>query len=473
LSDLASFARRAGPAATATAGALLVVGVWMRIHNAIHYPERWGFDGLFNERYVGRLLESLALPAPDTDWSTAHPPLFYYLSAGLARLLGITDSLEAIIPARVASSIIGLVMVALAFWLVRRTKPEDPRHALLCAGLVLFLPAQIYMSAMLNEEILAATFTSLALVGACRELMEREPAGRTWPRDVAIGVAAGLALLTKLTGLMTVFAIAAAYTWVGVRERRLTASLQRAIVVAAVALLVGGWFYGRNLVLYGYLYPQNLETHSLMFSMPPGERHLVDYLRVPLATWTDPQVLNPELLRSIWGSTYVTLWYEGHGHFLPKDVPEVKRLGTALLVLAILPTLAFAIGAMRGARRAWRDPRAPESPMVLLVAVTLAGYAAFTWNNPWFATVKASYLLGISIPFAYFASGVLADWTRGTGRAGGDVAIAVWIVLGVLLVGICIAFTTDIGLWDLTPHGALPGLQWEPVAPAAPLVPTG
>ncbi len=48
----------------------------------------------------------------------------------------------------------------------------------------------------------------------------------------------------------------------------------------------------------------------------------------------------------------------------------------------------------------------------MLVALTLAGYVVFTWNNPWFATVKASYLLGISIPFAYFASDVLADWTR-------------------------------------------------------------
>ncbi len=467
MSETPSSEGRSGAVFLATAGALLVIGVWMRIHNAIQYPKRWGFDGLFNERYVGRLLESFALPAPATDWSTAHPPLFYYLSAGLGRLMGITDSLEAIIPARVASSIVGLLMVVLAFQLVRRTHPKDPRRALLCAGLVLFLPAQIYMSAMLNEEILAATFTSLALVGVCRELMDRGPSGRTWPRDLAIGLAAGLALLTKLTGLIAVVAVVGAYVWVGWREGRLAPAVRRAAVVAVVALAVGGWFYGRNLVLYGYVYPQDLATHSLMFSMPPGERHVTDYLRIPLATWTDPQVLNPDLLRSIWGTTYVTLWYEGHGHFLPKDEPAVNRLGTALLVLAILPTLAFGIGAVRAARRGWRDPRAPESPMAMLVALTLAGYVVFTWNNPWFATVKASYLLGISIPFAYFASDVLADWTRGTGRAGVDVAIAVWIVLGVLLVGICAAFTTDIGLWDLTPHGALPGLQWDPVSPGA------
>ena len=445
----------------AAAALLGLVGVAMRLNNAIRYPERWGYDGLFNERYVGRLLTSLALPAPDSDWSTAHPPLFYYLAAGLARLLGVTDSLGAILPARLASSAVGLVMVVLAYRLVRRTHPEAPGRALLAAGLLLFLPVQIYMSAMLNEEILAATFTSLALFGVCVEVGRPELSGRTLWRDAAIGLFAGLALLTKLSGVLVLGAALLAYAWRGLRERRFATAVRRGAVVAAVAFCVGGWFYARNLVLYGYIYPQDLSTHSLMFTMPPGERYASDYLRIPLATFTDPQVLDPDLLHSIWGTTYVTLWYEGHGHFLPTKEPAVKRLGTVLLVLALLPTAAFVLGAGRSFRRGLRDPRAPDAALVLLVALSLAGYAVFTWNNPWFATVKASYLLGISLPFAYFASDVLWHWTR----RSADAAIAVWIVLGVLLVGICLAFTVDIGLWNLTPPGALPGLDWGPGTP--------
>lgn len=457
--------RPPGRTLVAAAWVLGLVGVGMRIHNAIRYPERWGYDGLFNERYVGRLLTSFDLPAPDTDWSTAHPPLFYYLAAGLGRLLGIADSLDVIVPARLASTAIGLVMVVLAWRLVRRTHPEAPGRAMLAAALVLFLPVQIYMSAMLNEEILAATFTSLALFGVCGEVARREPAGRTWLRDAGIGLAAGLALLTKLSGVLVVAAAVGAYAWVGLREGRLATAARRSAVVVAVAFCVGGWFYARNLALYGYIYPQDLSTHSLMFTMPPGERHVGDYLRIPLATFTDPQVLDPDLLHSIWGTTYVTLWYEGHGHFLPAKDPAVKRFGMVLLVLALLPTAAFLAGAWRAFRRAWRDPRAPDAAMVLLVALSLAGYVVFTWSNPWFATVKASYLLGISLPFAYFASDALWHWTR----RSQDVAIAVWIVLGVLLVGICLAFTVDIGLWNLTPPGALPGLDWGPGTPREPI----
>lgn len=442
------------------AGVLLAIaGVAIRINNAFRYPPRWGFDAMFNERYVERLLGSFALPAPDTDWSTAHPPLFYYLSATLGRLAGVSDSLGVITPTRLLGSLAGLTMAWLAFRLVRRNHPQEPVRALLAAGLLLFLPVHLVMSAMFNEEILAAGLTSIAVVGVCGELSRRSHGASSWTRDIGIGVVAGLALLTKLTGLVVIAAAALAYLWAGVREGKLTMAARRAAVVVIVAGVVGGWFYVRNLALYGYIYPQDLSTHSVMFSMPPGERHVTDYLRVPLATFTDPQVLHPDLLRSVWGTTYLSAWYEGHGHFLPKQDSRVKRVGTVLLILALLPTVGFAVGAKRAMRRAWHEPRGPDAALLLLTGLTLLGYIGFTWANPMFATVKAGYLLGMGVPFAYFASDALAGWTS----RGGVVAALVWLVLGALVVGVCLAFTYGIGLWNLTPPGVTPGLQWIPL----------
>jgi len=449
-----------GEKALVLGGVLLAVAaIAIRINNAFRYPPRWGFDAMFNERYVERLLGSFALPAPDTDWSTAHPPLFYYLSAALGRLSGVSDSLGVITPTRLLGSLAGLAMAWLAFRLVRRNHPREPVRALLAAGLLLFLPVHLYMSAMFNEEILAAGLTSIAIVAACVALSRQNSGTSTWARDVGIGVVAGLALLAKLTGALVIAATALAYLWAGAREGKLTAAARRAAVVAIVAGVVGGWFYVRNLALYGYIYPQDLSTHSVMFSMPPGERHVTDYLRVPLATFTDPQVLHPDLLRSVWGTTYLSAWYEGHGHFLPKHEPRVKRIGTTLLLLALLPTVAFGVGAKRAVRRAWREPRGPDAALLLLTGLTLLGYVGFTWANPMFATVKAGYLLGIGVPFAYFASDALAGWIS----RGGVVAALVWIVLGALLVGVCLAFTYGIGLWNLTPPGVTPGLQWTPL----------
>ena len=45
--------------------------------------------------------------------------------------------------------------------------------------------------------------------------------------------------------------------------------------------------------------------------------------------------------------------------------------------------------------------------------LTLAGYAAYTWLNPWYATVKGGYLLGLALPFGFLASEVLVDWGSG------------------------------------------------------------
>ena len=45
---------------------------------------------------------------------------------------------------------------------------------------------------------------------------------------------------------------------------------------------------------------------------------------------------------------------------------------------------------------------------ILLLALTLAGYVLFTWRNPWFSTVKGTYLLGAMLRFAFHAGEPLA-----------------------------------------------------------------
>jgi len=211
--------------------------------------------------------------------------------------------------------------------------------------------------------------------------------------------------------------------------------------------------------VYGYFYAQDLPQHARMHTMPPGSRGVGDYLRVPLATWTDPQMLNPDLLRSVWGSTYASLWFDAHRHFLPRESDAVSRAGSVILLLALLPTAAFAVGLARGARRALRGP-GPDTPLVLLVLVTLAGYALFTWRNPWFAAVKGSYLLGLSVPFAFYASEALAGWTR-----RGASAIAVGLALGALVISVAAAFSFGGPFWSFE-HLEYPGMRWT--APGTP-----
>lgn len=441
----------------AVAGALLLVGVAMRVNNALRYRTGNGFDAVENIEYVRLLMDSWALPAPDAGWATSHPPLFYYASAALWHALaavGLERTILQAIP--IAVSLAGLVAIAAAVALVRRTAPGDLPRAVVAGGLLLFLPVHVYMAAMVGEELVVTLWMSLALVAAAPTLADGDASGAASGPDLGraalVGLLGGLALLTKMTGVLVIAAIACAWGARAMRERAWRPAIARCAVMGAVAVAVGGWFYLHNLLVYGYLYPQDLAVHAQMFEMPPGARDALDYLRLPLATFTDPQLLNPDLLRSIWGSTYDTVWYDGHRHFLARSV-AVSRMGTTITLLALLPTAAFVAGIVRAARRAWRAPGGLDTLLLGLVGLTLAGYVAFTWGNPWYTTVKGSYLLGLSVPFAVYASESLVRWAR----PGGVRAVAIYGALAVLLALVVATFT--IGPFFVKLDG--PGLPWR------------
>jgi hypothetical protein len=83
----------------------------------------------------------------------------------------------------------------------------------------------------------------------------------------------------------------------------------------------------------------------------------------------------------------------------------------------------------------------------------LAGYTFFTFNNPWFATLKAGYLLGLSIPFAWYASQKLALWVAQAG------ALRFIVTLWLATLGIAVTLTFTTGLIFEKIDG--PGLPWQ------------
>lgn len=437
------FSGRQGAIALALAACAIAVRLW----NVRYYPPDWGFDSAANWRYIYRMAQDWALPNPSAGWSTADPPLFFVTAAAL---MDASDFSILLVP--LFNTAIGLGLVILAVRLVRELDPERPRRALLAGGLLLFLPAHIYMSAMVSEEMLVAFFTSL-----CVFLLVRRVDAPGEPGDLqgaaAVGMAAGLALLSKLTGALAISTAVAAYALEGLRLRNWRRACARILVASLLAMLLGGWYFARNRVVHGYFQPFGLPAHQVMFEMPPGERALLDYVRIPLATWTDPQLLNPDLQHSVWGSTFATAWFDGHRFFLPRDSAGVQALGGATLFFALLPTIAFAVGLIGGLKRAFASPESRDAPLLLLVALTLAGYTVYTWQNPWFVVIKGTSLLGLSLPFAYYASDALDRWTAGVRRS----APFVWLALAGLAVTVTLSSTFNLAFEKTE----VSGLQWQ------------
>jgi hypothetical protein len=227
-------------------------------------------------------------------------------------------------------------------------------------------------------------------------------------------------------------------------------------VFGGAVAVTGGWFYLRNLVLHGYLYPQGLSVHELMSGMPPGTRSLGDYLTFPLATFSAAQIADGPLLRSVWAGTYASIWFDPHRHFLPKAAPGLEWAARAILWTALLPSVAFLVGLWRGAGRAWRGSGS-DRLLTGLVLGTLGGYVVFTARNPWFATVKGSYLLALATPYAVYASETLERWLQ----AGRVRALAVAATLLVLFSASAITFNAD----GLFPKREAPGVDWRSISP--------
>ncbi|MBW2666838.1 MAG: phospholipid carrier-dependent glycosyltransferase [Deltaproteobacteria bacterium] len=429
---------------------LVVVGAVVRTNNAFQYPPLWGFDARGNWQYVASLLSSWALPAPESGWSTGHPPLFYYLSACVGRLFS-GDRDVTVVAVRLMNSLAGLATAGLAAWLVHRSDPERPSRALLAAALLIFLPVQIMLSAMFTEEILVSFLISTVVVGLALGAADRGDAGAgPGPSDgpgeawlAMLGVMAGLACSTKLSGALVVLVATLTLAIRGLDPVDLRRTTRHLAIFGVPVLLFGGAYYARNWFEYGFVYPHGLGPHAVMQEMPPGSRELLDFFRFPLAVWTDPQLLSPDLLRSVWGSTYTTWWFDGIRKFLPVDGALVGTLGTAMLVLAVVPTAAGIAGLVSGVRRAFRRPDGLDTPLLLLVAATIAGYALFNWRNQVFATLKASYLLGLSVPFAYYTSEGLDRWMRRSTalRVGVLGALVALFVLTVLVFSYGLLFT--------------------------------
>ena len=432
---------------------LLSVAALTRIINAFTYKTRLGFDSIENVEYIEMLMQSWALPAPTAAWATSHPPLFYYLFALLGRTfaaLGVSEWTLVAIP--LVGGGASLLIAWLAASMVRKIYPGQETRALIAMALLLFLPVQIYLSAMVNEEVVAALFSTLALWLAIVPAPGKSDLSPSFRRVALIGFFGGLALLTKLSGVLVIAGISLAWLVRGLQSRNFRGAVGRVALLSLVSLSVGGWFYIRNYLLYGFIYPQDLELHAVMFEMPPGSRGLFDYFFIPLSTWTDPQLLNPQLIKSVWGSTYATLYFDGHRHFLT-DSPTINQLGTFLLILGLLPLWAACVGISKVLTRPAKASSFTELPILLVTGLSIVGYVVFTLNNPWFVTLKAGYLLGLSIPFAWYSSESLARWVARPGRNRwliGSWLVALWLT-------VTLAFTN--GLIFEKIDG--PGLPWQ------------
>ena len=154
--------------------------------------------------------------------------------------------------ARLVSIALSTLTVVGVFAVARRLLRDD-RLALVSTAFVAFIPQFVYGAALINNDALAA-FSATWLLYALLRLLDD---GR-WRWAVLSGVLVGITLLSKI-GMIAVLPIPAlALLLYALRttqhvslRKRIAYYVVRGAAIYGLALLIAGWWYARNFVLYG------------------------------------------------------------------------------------------------------------------------------------------------------------------------------------------------------------------------------
>ncbi|MFQ6002045.1 MAG: glycosyltransferase family 39 protein, partial [Anaerolineae bacterium] len=125
-----------------------------------------------------------------------------------------------------------------------------PRRKGLAAGAALFVafnPQFLFISGAVNNDNLAALLSSVVLLSILRILRK----GASTPRLIYLGVALGLAALSKLHILGLLLLGILVLLLLAVEKRSPTLFLKGLAILLLSAFITGGWWYLRNWAIYG------------------------------------------------------------------------------------------------------------------------------------------------------------------------------------------------------------------------------
>lgn len=414
------------PAAKRPLGVVLAVAVLAlafaaRLHNAWSSPVLAGYDAFGHFVHVWFVAEAGRLPLPTHGWSFFHPPLYYALMAAIWHALDALDPVVRLKAGKLLIAGLGCVHPLVAWWVVCRRFPGDLRLAFLASAMMLLIPVEIYSVGFMGNEGIHAVTGTLALA-ALLAALDRPSLSRA----LRMGLLLGLAMLAKFSAVAVAAAALLAMTLHAVKRQEFLRGGLRVFVATGAMLLVCGPYYARNIAAYGKPFQLSRDTFMVGYvegNQPQAKRGWADYLTFdPLIfrrpVWPRDSTPNEDaapygfdraVRESVWTGLYANTWFDGFGGWVLPPVVDSemsRRLGQALLMLGLVPTLLMffggAIALVDLRRRGWTR-EGDATVAFALVSLAMAALFVFgTHEAPIAAAVKATYFTPLSVVFAYW-----------------------------------------------------------------------
>jgi tetratricopeptide (TPR) repeat protein len=394
-------------------------------------PLLQGYDDFAHIGYVLFLDRYAALPWADQGWAYFHPPLHYLIGWAFAQFESAVILVRGLAFVSCAAS---LGIAALAAWVVRLALPERPGLGLLAFFSVGLLPVYLYSTNTTGNEMTAAFLATLGFSVFVANECQLRP---TRLRAAWAGFAIGLAVLTKVSALLVLgaagLALLAQMLMTQSRRDRVAVAT-RGVIIAGVVSLVAAPFFARNWFEYdapSRLGTQFPDTARIEASQPPGSRSWLDFVYIPPGLFSNSAPDQEPLVHSVWGSAYAQTWADLRPAWniiwQQRPIREARR---AMLILGVIPTLLALAGGILAAADVRRGShRRVYIPLLSLAAFSVLAFAGFAIAVPRFSATKATYLLGLTVPFAVFSARAI-DALRTKPWIGRFAALAV-VVAGI------------------------------------------
>jgi hypothetical protein len=283
--------------------------------------------------------------------------------------------------------------------------PQRRNIALGAAALTALNPQFIFISAGVNNDTWVSLWASLILY-LCVRVCKGQ--ARPYVTPIALGIVAGVAGLSKLSGLASAALVPLAYLlYFRVHKTRgLWKSFVRPmLVVAGLVLLISGWWYGRNALVYGD--PLGMRSYYAIFSVHKAPLSLGETLRTML-------------------DSFVSYW----SVFGWMNVVPDKWFYAFYFALSLFAAIGLALLYMRTyAERTHRTYVHQGAVAILLVWVLIMLALLFRWTRTITRTQGRLLFPAISA-LSFFLSIGLLEWTteRFAGRLVAGVATLMFVL---------------------------------------------
>ncbi len=290
---------------------LLILGLHGALALLYNLATPFGNNGYANTpdegahfQYVTYVAQAWRLPRFEgyagVGYEAHQPPLYYFLAALLYHLTGGAGK-----GVRLLSTLASAGVVWLTWLTLRRLLPHRPEVALTGMGFVAFLPMHLAIGSAVGNDALTNLLFASVLCGLLSM------------GSIGLGVLVGLALLTKATAILLLPVVAIGLL---LKARRSGAGwrvgVRHAGIACGIALLIGGWWFGRNALLYDD--PLLQKTFLNVFA---GTAKAEDFLKAGMSSAEYARLVAEWTFRSFWFA-YGTprTAHTGVPNFLPDNI---------------------------------------------------------------------------------------------------------------------------------------------------------